>query len=104
MTLRHLVTWKLNGETKAERDAQAAQAIALLEPLRESVPSVRALSVHRNELKDGDNFDLVLVVDFDDEAGLQQYAQHPEHQPVLAFMPTIASARAAADFTVAETL
>lgn len=100
MTLRHIVSWKFSGETRAERDAQAARAIELIEPLRETVPSVRALSLHRNELFDGANFDLTLIADFDDEAGLEAYAKHPEHQPALQYMPTVAVARAAADFTV----
>ncbi|MCA0379717.1 MAG: Dabb family protein [Actinobacteria bacterium] len=100
MTLRHIVSWKLNGETREQRDAQAAQAVALIEPLRDSVSTVRALSMHRNELFDGANYDLTLIVDFEDEAGLEFYAKHPEHQPALQFMPTIAAARVAVDFTV----
>jgi len=78
----------------------AAQAVALIEPLRDSVSTVRALSMHRNELFDGANYDLTLIVDFEDEAGLEFYAKHPEHQPALQFMPTIAAARVAVDFTV----
>ncbi len=100
MTLRHIVSWKLSGQSREQRDAQAAEAIALIEPLRDSVETVRALSMHRNELFDGANYDLTLIVDFDDEAGLEVYAKHPAHQPALQFMPTIAVSRVAVDFTV----
>ncbi|PII85864.1 hypothetical protein BMH32_14325 [Leucobacter sp. OLJS4] len=100
MTLRHVVSWKLNGETREERDEQAARAIAAIEPLRESVPTVRALDVRRNELFDGDNFDVTLIADFDDADGLAVYAGHPEHLPVVALMKQITAARAASDFTV----
>ena len=100
MTLRHIVSWKFSGETREQRDAQAAEAIAMIEPLREKIPTVRALSLHRNELFDGANYDLTLIADFDDEAGLAEYARHPEHQPALQFMPTIAVARVATDFTI----
>src|SRR5690606_8001757 len=48
MTLRHIVSWKFAGETRDERDAQAARAVDLIEPLRERVASVRALTLHRN--------------------------------------------------------
>ncbi|MEV8338591.1 Dabb family protein [Leucobacter sp. NPDC077196] len=100
MALRHIVSWKFAGETREERDAQAAQAVAAIEPLRDLVPSVRALSLHRNELFDGTNFDLTLIADFDDEAGLAEYASHPEHLPVIDLVKGIATARAASDFTV----
>ncbi len=100
MTLRHIVSWKFNGETPEARGAQADEAIAMLEPLRESVPSVRALSVHRNELFEGANHDLTLVADFDDAEGLAAYAHHPEHLPVVEYMKTATAARAASDFTV----
>lgn len=100
MTLRHIVSWKLNGTSREERDAQAAQAIAMIEPLRDVIPTVRALSVHRNELHEGVNFDLTLVSDFDDAEGLAVYAAHPEHQPAIEFMKTVTAARVATDFTV----
>lgn len=98
--LRHIVSWKLNGETLADRDAQAEEVRAILEPLLGRIPEIRALSVHRNELHEGVNFDLTLIADFDDEAGLQAYAVHPEHLPAVALLKTIASARVATDFTV----
>lgn len=100
MTLRHIVMWRLSGETREERDAQAARAAAAIEPLRERVPTVRALTLHRNELFDGANFDLVLSADFDDAEGLAEYAGHPEHLPVIDLMKTLTTARAAADFTL----
>lgn len=100
MTLRHIVSWKFSGETKEQRDAQAAGAIEVLAPLPEKISSVRAFSLHRNELFDGANFDLMLIADFDDEAGLEFYAKHPDHQPALQYMPTVAAARSAMDFTV----
>lgn len=100
MTLRHIVSWKLSGQTREERDAQAAEVAELIEPLREKISSVRALSLHRNELFDGANYDLTLIADFDDEAGLEFYAKHPEHQPALQFMPTVTVSRVATDFTV----
>lgn len=100
MTLRHIVSWKLNGETLADRDAQAEEATAAILPLRESVPSVRALSLHRNELFDGANFDLTLIADFDDADGLAAYASHPEHLPVIDLMKRITAGRTATDFTL----
>lgn len=100
MTLRHVVSWKLSGETRDERDEQARTVIAAMLPLRESIPSVRALDVFRNELFDGANYDLTLIADFDDAEGLAHYASHPEHLPVIDLMKRLTVARVATDFTV----
>lgn len=101
MTLRHIVSWKLSGETTQARDGQAAEIIAALAPLAQRVPSVRALAVHRNELFDGDNWDVTLIADFDDADGLAAYAVHPEHIAAGAIVKLHAIGRVATDFTVA---
>lgn len=104
MTLRHVVTWKLSGGSRTERDAQAAEMIAVLAPLAESVPSVRSLTVHRNELFDaadgGVNWDVTLLAEFDDAAGLAAYASHPEHVAAGEVVGKHAVTRVATDFTV----
>ena len=100
MTLRHIVSWKLNGETLAARNAQAAQATQALEALKDRIPEARALNVYRNELFDGANFDLTLIADFDDAEGLAVYATHPEHVPVVEMIKGMVSDRVAVDFTV----
>lgn len=100
MTLRHVVCWKMNGATREERETQMDEACAAIEPLRERIPSVRALNIYRNELHEGVNHDLILVTDFDDADGLAEYAVHPEHQPAIALMKRITASRVAVDFTV----
>ena len=100
MTLRHIVSWKLGGATLDERNAQAERIRAVLETLPERIPQIRALSVHRNELHDGSNFDLTLIADFDDAEGLAEYAVHPEHQPAVELISELAVGRVATDFTV----
>ena len=100
MALRHIVSWKLRGEDRAARDSQAAEIIAALSPLIDSVPSVRALSVHRNELFDGENWDVTLIADFDDADGLAAYATHPEHVAAGAVVKRYSVGRVATDFTV----
>lgn len=100
MTLRHIVSWKLNGETLAARNDQAAQITAALEALRDQIPDIRALNVYRNELHDGANFDVTLIADFDDEQGLATYAVHPKHLPVVDMIKGMAADRVAVDFTI----
>lgn len=100
MALRHIVTWKLSGETVSERDAQAAEIVAALSPLADIVPSVRSLSVHRNEINHGENWDVTLVSTFDDAEGLTAYAVHPDHVAAAAIVKSHAVQRACVDFEV----
>ena len=100
MTLRHIVSWKLSGETREQRDAQAREIAEVLLPLGETVPSIRAIAVHRNELFDGENYDVTLIADFDDADGLAEYATHPEHVAAAAIVKSHAVGRAASDFTL----
>lgn len=100
MTLRHIVSWKLNGETFAARNGQAAKIAQALEALPDRIPEIRALNVYRNELYDGSNFDITLIADFDDADGLATYAVHPDHMPVVDMIKGMAEGRVAVDFTV----
>lgn len=100
MTLRHIVSWKFNGATRAVRDEQAQRVTEALEALPATIEDIRALTVHRNELFDGENYDLTLVADFDDADGLARYAVHPDHLPLVDLLKPITAARAAVDFTV----
>jgi hypothetical protein len=56
--------------------------------------------VHRNELHDGKNYDLVLVTEFDDAEGLAEYDAHPAHAAVAVVTRANSAARAAIDFSV----
>ena len=100
MTLRHIVSWKLNGETFAARNGQAAKIAEALEALRDRIPEIRDLNVYRNELHEGENFDLTLIAAFDDADALAVYAEHPEHVPVVDMIKGMVSDRVAVDFTV----
>lgn len=100
MTLRHIVSWKLGGGSREERDAQAREIADALLPLIDTVPTLRAIDVHRNELFDGDNYDVTLIADFDDTDGLAAYASHPDHVAAGAVVKRHAVGRVATDFTV----
>lgn len=100
MTLRHIVSWKLNGDSRTERDAQAAEIIAALSALDGVVPTLKTISVHRNELFDGDNFDVTLIADFNDADDLAAYQTHPAHVSAGVIVKRYAIGRVATDFTV----
>ena len=61
---------------------------------------IRAFEVGLNNAGASDNYDIVLVSEFDDEDALQRYIEHPVHQEVVAFVRANTEGRAGVDFTV----
>ena len=96
--LKHVVSWKIADAASAEGRKQIASIVAGLESLVGTVPSIRALSVGPSVVTGPNHWDLGLIVDFDDEAGLQAYQVHPEHQRVAAHIRSLVSEQAAVDF------
>ena len=94
--LRHIITWKLaaaDSEAKLENSATIAAALQGLVPL---IPEIRSLTVASNVVPLDTNWDLVLVADYDDEAALRAYIDHPEHQRVVGIIRPLVAQRAAA--------
>lgn len=96
MTLRHVVMWKLASTEEVERIDQAARIKAGLESLPAVVPEIQRFEVAINSLPVNE-FDIVLVSDFADEAALQRYVVHPEHEKVASYIRSVVSGRASVD-------
>lgn len=98
--IRHIVAFRLADPDPAVRTAQAAEAGRRLEALVGVVPSLRAMSAGANALDLPGNWDLALVADFDDAAGLDAYQVHPAHEEVARFIGGIRADRVAVDLTI----
>jgi hypothetical protein len=96
MTLRHIVVWKLAADDETVRAAHAQEIADRLLALVGVVPTIGTMTVGPNVV-DG-NWDVALVADFDDRAALDAYQVHPVHQEVVAYVRSVVSDRAAADF------
>ncbi|WP_285114417.1 Dabb family protein [Leifsonia sp. fls2-241-R2A-40a] len=99
MTIRHVVSWKLATADESERAEQAARIKSGLESLPAVIPQLRSLEVGVTVVP-GDDFDVVLISDFDSLEDIQVYQQHPAHLEVAAFIRSVVGARAAVDFEV----
>ncbi|MFT3797224.1 Dabb family protein [Microbacterium sp.] len=97
MTIRHVVAWKLAAEDPAERAAQAQKISEDLAALRGVVPSIVDLTIGP-DVVGGGNWDVALVADFADQAGLDAYQTHPDHQAVVGYVRSVVSDRVAVDF------
>lgn len=100
VALRHIVTWQVEGETRQARAEVAARLAEELQALNGKVPSLRRLEAHPNSVPAEGNWDLVLIADFDDEAGLSEYLVHPAHQEAAFHVRAVAVARSAVDFAI----
>ncbi|WOQ70087.1 Dabb family protein [Microbacterium limosum] len=100
MSLRHIVMLTLSAQDEQQRAADAAEIKTQLEALVGLVPSLRAMSVGVNSLYPEENWDVVLIADFDDAEGLAAYVTHPAHVAAAEVIARVRRDRAAVDFEV----
>ena len=78
--LRHGALFRWKPEATAE---DVSKIEAALHQLPDKIPCIQSYRFGRDlGVQDG-NADFGLVADFIDEDGLQEYANHPDHQAVL---------------------
>lgn len=97
--IRHIVAWRLATEDPAEKSAQGQKIAEGLLALRGVVPSIEAISVGP-DVVGGTNWDVALVADFADQAALDAYQNHPDHQAVVAYVRSVVADRVAVDFEI----
>jgi hypothetical protein len=99
MTIRHVVSWQLSTVDPDEKAANAAEIATGLTSLVGVIDGIQSLDVG-TDVVGGDNWDVVLVADFDDLAALDGYQVHPEHQRVAGFIRSVVARRSCVDFEV----
>jgi hypothetical protein len=96
--LKHVVCWRIADADSAEGHEKVERIVSALQSLVGTVPSIRGLSVGPTVVTGPNHWDLGLIVDFDDEAGLEAYQVHPEHQKVGAYIRSVVREQATVDF------
>lgn len=100
--IKHIVLFKLHpfaeGNTKQENALYLKRE---LENLQAVIPELLTMEVVLNMPEvSADNYDLMLIAEFNSLADLKVYANHPEHVKVASFMSKVRESRAAIDFEV----
>jgi quinol monooxygenase YgiN len=72
--LRHVAMFRWKEDSTDEQKRAARDALAAL---KDKVPSLRAFTVGFDIRRNLNNWDMVLVADFDDQAGLESYFANP---------------------------
>lgn len=97
--IRHIVMWKLAAEDAAGKKASVQAIAGVLEPLVH-LDGISSLRVHGNDADIDNNWDAVLVGDYDSLDALTAYLVHPEHVAAVAVVKQHTAARGAVDFEV----
>ncbi|MGP3534089.1 Dabb family protein [Microbacterium sp. RD1] len=97
--IRHIVVFKLEGESADVRAGRVATLKSTLEPLV-ALPGVRSLRVDADTTGIDSHWDAVLLSEHDDWDALAAYQTHSDHKKALDVVAAIASAKAVADYVV----
>ncbi len=98
--IKHIVMWNVRGDTPAEK----AQGIARLQrsfgSLRGRIPGLLHLEIGVDSSRIDYACDVVLYSEFADQAALDAYGAHPEHQRVKQELADLRIARHQVDYAV----
>ena len=101
--IKHIVMWRLRGETPAERTAARSKVKTLFEGLRGRIDGLTYLEVGIDVSDVDYACDVVLVSEFTDSAALKAYAIHPEHLRVREELGDLRIGRFQVDYPSKET-
>lgn len=98
--IRHIVMWRVRGETPRERQAARRFVKESFEGLRGVIPGMLKLEVGLDSSAVDYACDVILFTEFDSQAALDGYATHPEHLKVREMLGDIRTARFQVDYQV----
>ncbi|HEX5484787.1 Dabb family protein [Limnobacter sp.] len=99
--IKHIVFWQLkdeaNGKTKQENMQLVKEKLLSCANV---VPGIVAFEVGMGGGKLQCTYDVALYSAFENEAALDAYQVHPDHQAIKAFIGSVVSARQCMDYEV----
>ena len=98
--IKHIVLFKLASFSEGNSKQENAQYLKTkLEGLQDLIPELLKIEVCINSPKaNSENYDLILVTEFDSFSDLNKYVNHPEHQKIAQFISKVKTDRAAIDY------
>lgn len=96
--VRHIVMWRVRGDTLEERFATRRKVKAAFEGLKGRVPGLTQIEVGLDVSGVDYACDVVLVSEFSSRAALDAYATHPEHLKVREELANLRVARFQVDY------
>jgi hypothetical protein len=100
--IRHIVMWRLRGETAEERTAARLKVKDAFEGLKGLIKGLNYIEVGLDTSDVDYACDVVLVSEFADSAALKAYANHPEHLRVREELGDLRVGRFQVDYPIKE--
>ena len=100
--IRHIVMWRLRGETAEERAAGRSKVKTLFEGLKGRIDGLTHIEVGLDVSDVDYACDVVLVSEFTNSAALGAYATHPEHLRVREELGDLRIGRFQVDYPIKE--
>lgn len=98
--IRHIVMWRVAGETPEERARVRLQVKSAFEGLKGRIDGLTHMEVGLDVSDVDYACDVVLVTEFANSAALAAYASHPEHLRVRRELGNLRTARFQVDYPV----
>jgi len=92
--VKHIVMFKLAENTPENLES----AVNALNGMRGNIETLRFLEVGKNYSESERSYDLVLTTHFDDKEGLDIYAGHKNHLPVIKLIKSLCSHSVVIDY------
>jgi hypothetical protein len=98
--VKHIVLWTIKeGETPRMKVERMAELKARLLGLKEEISEIVNMEVYFNSpIAPADNFDVILMTEFNSWADLDAYQKHPAHTEVAEYIKNVKQNRTAIDF------
>ncbi|MNL00174.1 Stress responsive A/B Barrel Domain protein [compost metagenome] len=100
--IKHVVMWKVSGDTPEARRATREKVRQQFEGLRSLIPGLLALEVGLDMSGVDYACDVVLYTEFESPQALAAYAEHPEHLRVRRELEGLRVARHQVDYVPGE--
>jgi hypothetical protein len=98
--IRHIVMWKLRGDTADEQRIARERVKTAFEGLRGRIPGMSRIEIGFDESAVDYACDVVLLSEFDSRDALVAYGIHPEHLRVRDALGDLRTARHQVDYVV----
>jgi hypothetical protein len=97
--IKHVVMWTLKENAEGNSKERNAQLIKeKLEGLYGKVPQIKKIEVGISYRHDKEDFDVVLISEFESKKELEEYQNHPAHNIAAAFIGKVRDKRCCVDF------
>ena len=97
--LKHIVMFKLKENALGADRAENLQRVKLgLEALKDKIGEIKFFEVGVNMINSGAAYDMALLSEFESQAALLAYQNHPEHLLVAKLVQEVCESRIVVDY------